>query len=85
MGRRTSCRLSSSFRRSAQGPEALSPEGRPRIGKALTELARKERVPIQIVESSFFVSRFGAGATHQGVAVEAQAYPYVDLEELVAE
>ncbi|HEX5037163.1 MAG TPA: 23S rRNA (guanosine(2251)-2'-O)-methyltransferase RlmB [bacterium] len=53
--------------------------------KALTELARKQRVPLQVVESSFFVSRFGAGATHQGVAVEAEAYPYADLEDLIAE
>jgi 23S rRNA (guanosine2251-2'-O)-methyltransferase len=51
----------------------------------LADLARARKVPIQPVESSFFAARFGAAATHQGIAVEAEAYPYVGWETLTAE
>lgn len=53
--------------------------------KPLVDLARKERIPLQFVDSSFFFSRFGGSATHQGIAVEAKTYPYVGLETLVGE
>ncbi len=50
--------------------------------KTLADLARSLKVPIQPVESSFFPSRFGPSATHQGVAVEAENYPYVGWKDL---
>jgi 23S rRNA (guanosine2251-2'-O)-methyltransferase len=53
--------------------------------KALMDLAGKRRVPVQSVDPSFFSGRFGQTATHQGIAVEAEAYPYVDLDEVIAE
>lgn len=53
--------------------------------KAVADLARGRKVPIQPVEASFFPSRFGASATHQGIAVEAEDYPYVGWETLTSE
>ncbi len=50
--------------------------------KAILDLAQKGRIAVQRVESSFFHSRFGASATHQGIAAEVEGYPYVPIEDL---
>src|SRR5262245_48711534 len=54
-------------------------------GQALIDLARQRQVPVQTVEPSFFPARFGSSMTHQGVAVEAEPYPYAPLESLFEE
>lgn len=44
---------------------------------------RGKKVPVSIVEPDFFSKRFGSQATHQGIAAETSAYPYVPLDELL--
>lgn len=51
----------------------------------ITALAEANRVPRQLQESSFFHSKFGAQGHHQGVAVDAEPYPYVPLDDLLDE
>lgn len=42
------------------------------------EIARQKGIPVRLEEPSFFPKRAGPGATHQGVLVETEAYPYLD-------
>lgn len=51
----------------------------------LVGLAAKKKIPCQIQESSFFRAKFGMEGHHQGVAAEAEAYPYVALDDLLSE
>jgi len=53
--------------------------------KDLIQMAKKSGVPVQPADPAFFPNRFGTNATHQGIAVEAEPYPYVDLEDLFTE
>lgn len=53
--------------------------------KDLIQLAKRKGIPVQPSESSFFPNHFGNSATHQGIAVEAEPYPYVAVEELFGE
>jgi 23S rRNA (guanosine2251-2'-O)-methyltransferase len=49
----------------------------------LQKLARDKGITVSQQESGFFVSRFGPQATHQGIAVEADPYPYEPLEKVL--
>ncbi len=51
----------------------------------LVGLAAKKKIPCQIQDTAFFRAKFGPEGHHQGVAAEAEAYPYVPLEALFSE
>jgi 23S rRNA (guanosine2251-2'-O)-methyltransferase len=51
----------------------------------LVEEARRRKIPVNIEDSSFFLKKLGVSATHQGVLVETEGYPYVLFETLINE
>lgn len=51
----------------------------------LLELARSRNLPVQFEGPSFFQKKIGPQATHQGIALETEGYPYVAVEELFSE
>jgi len=51
----------------------------------IVKLAEAKKIPRHLQDAAFFNAKFGVQGHHQGIAVEAEAYPYADFEDLLSE